>query len=64
MRRTYEEEETDIQKTILYAKSLDKPVWIQIAILYNIPCKRLLARANGRGNRSQNGKHNKALSIK
>jgi hypothetical protein len=63
MPRTYEEEETDIQRTILYSKSLGKPVWIQIATLYNVPYKRLLARANGRGDRSQNGRHNKTLSI-
>jgi hypothetical protein len=43
MPRTYEEEDADIQKAILYAKSLGKPVWIQIATLYNIPYKRLLA---------------------
>jgi hypothetical protein len=64
MSRTYEEEEADIQRAILYAESLEKPVWTQIAALYNIPYKRLLARANGRGNRSQSGGHNKALSIK
>jgi hypothetical protein len=52
MSRTYEEEEADIQKAILYAESLEKPIWTQIAILYNVPYKRLLARANGRGNRS------------
>jgi hypothetical protein len=64
MSRTYEEEKADIQKAILYAENLEKPVWTQIATLYNIPYKRLLARANGRGDRSQSGEHNKALSIK
>jgi hypothetical protein len=63
MSRTYEEEKADIQRAIFYAESLEKPIWIQIAALYNIPYKRLLARVNGRGNRFQNGGHNKALSI-
>jgi hypothetical protein len=63
MPRIYEEEKADIQKIILYAKSLRKSIWIQITILYNIPYKRLLARANGRGNRFQNGGHSKVLSI-
>jgi hypothetical protein len=62
MPRTYEEE-TDIQKAILYAQSLKKPIWTQITTLYNVPYKRLQARANSRGDRSQNGGHNKALSI-
>jgi hypothetical protein len=64
MSRTYEEEEADIQKTIFYTQSLEKPVWTQIATLYNIPYKRLLSRTNGRGNRFQNGEYNKAFSIK
>jgi hypothetical protein len=63
MSRSYEEEEADIQRVIFYAESIEKPVWIQIAILYNVPYQRLLARINGRGDRFQNGGHNKALSI-
>jgi hypothetical protein len=42
MSRLYEEEETDIQKTIFYAESIEKPVWIQIMTLYNILYQRLL----------------------
>jgi hypothetical protein len=64
MSRSYEEEEADIQRAILDAESIEKPVWTQIAILYNVPYQRLLARVNGRGDRFQNERHNKALSIK
>jgi hypothetical protein len=63
MSRSYEEEEADIQRAIIFAESIKKPVWTQIATLYNVPYQRLLARVNDRGNRSQNGEHNKALSI-
>jgi hypothetical protein len=64
MSRSYEEEEADIQKAILYAERVEKPVWTRIATLFNVPYQRLLARANGRGDRSQSGEYNKALSIK
>ncbi len=39
-------------------------VWSQIAILFKSPYQRLLARANGRGDRSYCEGYNKALNIK
>jgi hypothetical protein len=64
MSRSYEEEEADIQTAIFYAESIEKPVWIRIATLFNVAYQRLLAWANGRGYRFQNGGYNKVLSIK
>jgi hypothetical protein len=64
MSRSYEEEETDIQRPILYTEGVERPVWTRIATLYNVPYQCLLTRANGREDRFQNGRYNKALFIK
>jgi hypothetical protein len=49
MSRSYEEGKADIEKTILYAESIERPVWTRIATPFNVPYQRLLARANSRG---------------
>jgi hypothetical protein len=48
LERSYEEEEADIQRALVYAESLENPVWTQIAILFQIPYR---------------GGYNKALNI-
>jgi hypothetical protein len=63
MEGSYEEEEADIQRALVYAESLENPVWTQIATLFKVPYQRLLARAKGRGDRSHSGGHNKVLNI-
>ena len=61
MLRGYWEEESDIANAILYGENLPKPNWRKIAEKFDVNYRRLLARKNGRGDRSSCGGSNKLL---
>src|SRR6266511_1701830 len=57
MERSYENQE-DIQKAIIYNKSLEKPNWTVIAKLFNVNYDRFRARYRDRDNRYSCGDYN------
>jgi hypothetical protein len=58
----YEEEKKRIQTTIFYRGSAPELSWVKLAEIYEVPYRRLLARSNGRPDRSSLGSLNKTLT--
>ena len=62
MSRSYKDEEADIQRALIHHETDPTQTFKKLAVLYNVPYKRLLKRRNGRSDRSGIGGYNKVLS--